>query len=66
MTWYRVQSYWKQFKGIVEVNHGRTTGDRFQVIEGERDQLVGKVQQAYDISADEVERRFSGRVGRLK
>lgn len=35
---------WKQFKGKVKEQWGKLTDDDMTVIEGKRDQLVGKVQ----------------------
>lgn len=37
---------WKQFKGKVKEQWGKLTDDDMTVIEGKRDQLVGKVQNA--------------------
>lgn len=37
---------WKQFKGKVKEQWGKLTDDDMTVIEGKRDQLVGKVRGA--------------------
>lgn len=37
---------WKQFKGKVKEQWGKLTDDDMTVIEGKRDQLVGKVRNA--------------------
>ncbi len=34
---------WKQFKGTVKEKWGKLTDDDMTVIEGKRDQLVGKI-----------------------
>jgi len=36
---------WKQFKGTVKEKWGKLTDDDMTVIEGKRDQLVGKIQE---------------------
>lgn len=36
---------WKQFKGKMKEKWGKLTDDDMQVIEGKRDQLVGKIQE---------------------
>lgn len=37
---------WKQFKGKAKEQWGKLTDDDMTVIEGKRDQLVGKIQSA--------------------
>ena len=36
---------WKQFKGKVKEQWGKLTDDDMTIIEGKRDQLVGKIQE---------------------
>ncbi len=38
---------WKQFKGKVKEQWGKLTDDDMTIIEGKRDQLVGKFQERY-------------------
>lgn len=47
---------WKQFKGQVKEQWGKLTDDDMTVIEGKRDQLVGKVQERYGYAKDEAEK----------
>ena len=47
---------WKQFKGKMKEKWGKLTDDDMQVIEGKRDQLVGKIQERYGSTKDEAER----------
>lgn len=47
---------WKQFKGKVKEQWGKLTDDDMTVIEGKRDQLVGKVQERYGYAKDEAEK----------
>ena len=56
MSWDRVQGNWKQFKGKVKSQWGKLTDDQLDVIDGEREQLAGKIQEAYGISRDEAEK----------
>lgn len=46
---------WKQFKGHVKEKWGKLTDDDFTVIEGKRDQLVGKIQERYGYAKDQAE-----------
>jgi len=59
MNWDRIEGNWKQFKGSVKSQWGKLTDDHIDVIAGNRDQLVGKVQEAYGITKDETEKQIS-------
>ena len=47
---------WKQFKGEVKEQWGRLTNDDIDRIEGNYDQLVGRIQERYGYSREEAER----------
>jgi len=47
---------WKQIKGNVKKTWGRLTDDEMDQIEGDRDRLVGKLQEHYGYSRQEAER----------
>ncbi|AIR05130.1 MULTISPECIES: CsbD family protein [Cedecea] len=47
---------WKQFKGTVKEKWGKLTDDDMTVIEGKRDQLVGKIQERYGYAKDQAEK----------
>jgi len=57
MNWERIKGNWKQAKGRIRLKWGELTDDQLDVIEGRRDLLLGKLQEAYGISADEAERQ---------
>ena len=59
MNWDRAQGNWKQFKGKVKEQWGLLTDDQLDVIGGRREQLAGRVQEAYGVSRDEAERQIS-------
>ena len=50
---------WKQFKGKVKEQWGKLTDDDFDVIDGKRDQMIGRVQERYGIARDEADRQVS-------
>ena len=54
-----ISGKWKQLKGAVKVQWGKLTDDDIQVIDGKRDQLVGKIQERYGIAKTEAERQLS-------
>ena len=43
MDWNRVEGNWKQVKGKVKEKWGKLTDDDLDVINGQRDQLEGKI-----------------------
>lgn len=47
---------WKQFKGTIKEKWGKLTDDDMTVIEGKRDQLVGKIQERYGYAKDQAEK----------
>jgi uncharacterized protein YjbJ (UPF0337 family) len=50
---------WNELKGKVKTKWGELTDDDLDKIEGERDQLVGLIQQRYGKARDEAEREIS-------
>lgn len=58
MNWHRVESDWKQLKGNIKVRWGKLTDDQLDVVAGNRDVLAGKIQEAYGISQEEVEKQL--------
>jgi len=57
MNWDRIEGNWKQFKGQVKEGWGKLTDDDISVINGKRDQLVGRIQERYGCAKDEAERQ---------
>lgn len=48
---------WKQMKGSVKQQWGKLTDDDLDVIDGQRDVLIGKLQERYGIAKEEAHRR---------
>jgi uncharacterized protein YjbJ (UPF0337 family) len=57
MNWDTVKGNWKQMKGSVKEQWGKLTDDDITVIEGKREQLVGRVQERYGIAKEEAEQQ---------
>ena len=51
-----IEGNWKQFKGKVRERWGKLTDDDLDVIGGRKDQLVGRIQELYGTSRNEIER----------
>jgi Uncharacterized protein conserved in bacteria len=59
MNWERFKANWTQLRGHVRMQWGRLTDDQLDVIEGRRDLLLGKLQEAYGVTAEEADRQVS-------
>jgi uncharacterized protein YjbJ (UPF0337 family) len=50
-----LEGNWKQARGKVRERWGKLTDDDLDVIAGRRDQLVGRIQELYGTTRDQVE-----------
>jgi uncharacterized protein YjbJ (UPF0337 family) len=64
MNWEQVKGNWKQVKGKVKQQWGKLTDDQLDVISGNRDILLGRIQEAYGITTEEAERQVRDWEGR--
>ena len=58
MNWDRIEGNWKQIKGEAISQWGKLTDDDVDVANGDRQKLVGLVQERYGIAKDEAERQI--------
>jgi uncharacterized protein YjbJ (UPF0337 family) len=59
MNWDRVEGNWKTFKGQVRQQWGKLTDDDLDVISGQREELIGRIQNAYGMARDEAEKQVA-------
>lgn len=59
MTSERTEGNWLQFKGKIKEQWGKLTDDDLDVIEGKREQLIGRIKERHGIEHDEAERQVS-------
>ena len=57
MNWDIIEGNWKRFSGLVREQWGKLTADELDEIKGNRDQLVGRIQERYGVAKDEAERQ---------
>jgi uncharacterized protein YjbJ (UPF0337 family) len=57
--WEKFKGSWNQTKGAVKEQWGKLTDDELDQVAGQRDQLVGKIQNSYGIGKDEAEKQIS-------
>lgn len=58
MNWDIAAGNWQQFKGTVRARWGKLTDENLDFIVGRRDQLLGKLQEAYGIDKADAEREL--------
>lgn len=56
MNWDRIEGNWKQMSGKVKQRWGKLSDDDVDVIAGKRQQLEGKLQEAYGIGREQAQR----------
>jgi uncharacterized protein YjbJ (UPF0337 family) len=64
MNWDQIAGNWKQLKGRAKEQWARLTDDDLTLINGKRDQLIGRVQERYGIAKNEAERQVKDWEGR--
>jgi len=53
----QLKGKWKQMKGSVKERWGKLTDDDLDIINGQNEQLVGKIQEKYGIAKEEAQRQ---------
>jgi len=73
MNWTTLQGNWNETKGKVKSKWGRLTDDDLLQVQGQKDRLVGVIQQKYGLARDKAEEQLEeflssadGFVGRAK
>ena len=57
MNWDQVEGKWKQLKGQAKEKWGKLTDDDLTAINGQREQLVGRIQERYGIAKEAAEKQ---------
>jgi uncharacterized protein YjbJ (UPF0337 family) len=55
----QIKGSWKQLKGKIKEKWGKLTDDDLTVIAGERDQLLGKLQERYGYTKEQAEKELA-------
>jgi uncharacterized protein YjbJ (UPF0337 family) len=58
MNWTTLQGNWNETKGKVKTKWGRLTDDDLTQVQGQKDRLVGVIQQKYGIAKDKAEEQL--------
>ncbi len=57
MNWDQIKGNWRQFRGKAQQQWGKLTNDDLDVVEGKREELVGRIQTRYGIVREDAERQ---------
>lgn len=57
MNWDQVKGKWTQVTGSAKSKWGELTDDDLQQIDGEREKMVGKIQERYGLAKEEAEKQ---------
>ncbi len=52
MNWDQISGKWQQLKGDVRTKWGKLTDDDVEIVAGNREKLVGKLQERYGYTKD--------------
>ena len=55
----QMKGKWKQLKGSIKTKWGKLTDDDVEVINGQRDKLIGWIQERYGIAKDKRNGRWT-------
>lgn len=58
MNWDIVKGKWKQITGSAKAQWGKLTDDELQQIDGDREALIGKIQEKYGVAREEAEKEI--------
>jgi uncharacterized protein YjbJ (UPF0337 family) len=53
----QLKGKWMQLKGSVKTKWGKLTDDDLDVINGQEEQLIGRIQERYGIAKEEAQRQ---------
>ena len=57
INWDQIKGNWTPFKGHLRQQWGKLTDDEIDQIEGQREILIGKLQERYGIAREEAEKQ---------
>jgi uncharacterized protein YjbJ (UPF0337 family) len=66
MDWNRVEGNWKEVKGKVKEQWGKLTDDDLTAINGQREQLEGRLQERYGYAKDQTRKEVDTWFSTLK
>jgi uncharacterized protein YjbJ (UPF0337 family) len=65
MNWEQIEGRWDEVKGKIRSKWAKLTDDDMELINGKRDQLLGRLRQRYGWEKDEAERNVDSWMGQI-
>ncbi|MCC5965195.1 MAG: CsbD family protein [Natronohydrobacter sp.] len=59
MNWDELKGKWTQMTGSMKAKWGKLTDDDLKEAEGNRDILIGKIQEKYGVAKEEAEKQVN-------
>jgi uncharacterized protein YjbJ (UPF0337 family) len=57
MNWDQIKGKWHNVKGSIRAKWGDLTDDEIEQFEGNRENMIGKIQEKYGIAKEEAEKQ---------
>ena len=57
MNWDQIEGQWHQVKGSICAKWGELTDDEIEQLDGNRETMVGKIQEKYGIAKDQAQKQ---------
>jgi uncharacterized protein YjbJ (UPF0337 family) len=57
MNWDQIKGKWHEVKGSIRAKWGELTDDEIEQLDGNREKMVGTIQQKYGVAKEEAERQ---------
>jgi uncharacterized protein YjbJ (UPF0337 family) len=57
MNWDQIKGKWHEVKGSIRAKWGELTDDEIEELDGNREKMVGKIQQKYGVAKEEAEKQ---------
>lgn len=57
MNWDQIKGQWHQVKGSIRAKWGELTDDDIAQLDGNRETMIGKIQEKYGIAKDKAEKQ---------
>jgi uncharacterized protein YjbJ (UPF0337 family) len=57
MNWDQIKGKWHEVKGSIRAKWGELTDDEVEQLDGNREKMVGTIQQKYGVAKEEAEKQ---------
>jgi uncharacterized protein YjbJ (UPF0337 family) len=58
MNWDQIEGKWKQLKGSIQERWGKLTNDDLDVIAGQREKFIGRIEERYGFTKEQAQKEL--------